>query len=628
MTERILNNRYSLEARVGEGGMAVTYRARDLVLKRTVAVKMLREQFTADPQFVERFRREAQAAAQLTHDNIAGVYDTGVAEGAYYIVMEFVEGTDLKARLRRDGLFGILATLEIGMQIAAGLEEAHRHGLVHRDIKPHNILLTSTGKVKVTDFGIAKAISEGEDTGVIVGSVHYLSPEQARGEATTPRSDLYSLGAVLYEMLTGRTVFEGENAIAVAHKQIYERPLHPRVLRPEIPTGLEALILRCLEKEPRARYQSAAEVKTSLAHLHAMLAQEATVVLSPPPPGMEATAVYRTAAVSAPGTPEPPLAAPPPRTPPRPPVEAAPRGGGGAWGIVILFLLLASAVGYGIWLMVEREPPAPPSPTGEQGVPDLLGLTEVQALDLLKRRGFTGQPAKETSDDYPVGQVCRQDPSPEETLAPETPVLLWVSDGPSHFAIPDVAQMSLNRAKQVLRENGLSKEFGKFLVTSEDADLPKAQVIRTDPPANTVVKRDATITLVLSTGVKPVLPPIEGEMVTETYLPGAAPDVGSETVYVRIELENPVGSEPEPIVDRVMTPGEEITPQPFDRLVDKRAVVRMFVGKDQESLGERPYAEESFGPRTPTRSATTPAPTAPRAPRAPTTPSRPPAPGE
>jgi len=293
MTEQTLNDRYALESKAGEGGMAVTYRARDLLLNRTVAIKIMREQFTSDPQFVERFRREAQAAARLSHENIAGVYDTGRANGNYYIVMEYVEGIDLKQRLRREGMLQVPTALDIAVQISAALEAAHSGGLVHRDIKPHNILQNKDGKVKVTDFGIAKIVSETEDTGVIIGSVHYISPEQARGEATTPASDLYALGAVMFEMLTGRTVFEGENAMALAHKQIYEAPPHPRSLRPEIPAAVEAVVLRCLEKDPRMRYQSAAELRAVLLKLLNQMTQEATVVIPGPTPGMDATMVYR-----------------------------------------------------------------------------------------------------------------------------------------------------------------------------------------------------------------------------------------------------------------------------------------------------------------------------------------------
>ncbi|MHB9027069.1 MAG: protein kinase domain-containing protein, partial [Armatimonadota bacterium] len=315
MTEHILNDRYALEEKVGEGGMAVTWRARDLLLNRTVAVKLMREQFTADDHFVERFRREAQAAARLTHENVAGVYDTGQADGAYYIVMEFVEGVNLKQRLRREGALPILTSLEIARQIAIALDAAHRKGLVHRDIKPHNIMLNTQGKVKVTDFGIAKLASDGEDTGVIIGSVHYLSPEQARGEATTPSSDLYALGAVLFEMFTGRTVFEGENPMAVAHKQIYDRPPLPSTLRREISPAIDAIILRCLEKDPTARYHSAAEVQVVLSQLINQLAQEETIVTPIPAPSMDATMVYRAPANTARAQPAPPQRRQPPPEP-------------------------------------------------------------------------------------------------------------------------------------------------------------------------------------------------------------------------------------------------------------------------------------------------------------------------
>ena len=346
--------------------------------------------------------------------------------------MEFVEGTDLKQRLRREGPLPLLTALEIARQIASALEAAHRNGLVHRDIKPHNILLNAEGKGKVTDFGIAKIASDGEDTGVIIGSVHYLSPEQARGDATTAGSDIYSLGAVLFEMLTGRTVFEGENALAVAHKQIYEQPPMPRTLRPDIPPAVETLVLRCLEKDVRARYQSAAEVKAILTQLLNQLTQEETMVVpAPTAPSMDATMVYHKPADGAALPPTRPM----PEAPPPPVEPVQKRGGATGWVIAILFLVFAFLVAYGFSRLIRPGTTPPASPTMQLVVPDLKGMTEDYAMQTLQAKGLIGKPIHAVSDEE-QGKVFRQDPTAETALDAQTTVSFWVSDGPASVSMP------------------------------------------------------------------------------------------------------------------------------------------------------------------------------------------------
>lgn len=268
---RVLNGRYSLIAPVGGGGMATVYKARDNILGRIVAVKILREQYAEDEPFVARFRREAQSAANLTHPNIVSVYDVGQSDDIHYIVMEFVAGQSLKELLNKTNgqPLPLERAVNIAAQILAGLEYAHRSGLIHRDIKPQNVLLTGDGTVKVTDFGIAKSVSDLSltDAGMALGTAHYFSPEQAKGERVTPQSDIYALGVTLFEMITGRLPFESENAVGLAYKHIGEPPPSPRALNPNVPLRLEAIVLKAMAKDPLQRYNSAADMERALRSL-------------------------------------------------------------------------------------------------------------------------------------------------------------------------------------------------------------------------------------------------------------------------------------------------------------------------------------------------------------------------
>lgn len=574
MTERILNDRYALESKVGEGGMAVTYRARDLLLNRVVAVKLMREQFTSDPQFVERFRREAQAAARLSHEHIAGVYDTGRCNGTYYIVMEFVEGTDLKQRLRQTGPLPVPEALEFGRQIAAALDAAHRSGLVHRDIKPHNILINRDGKVKVTDFGIAKLTSDGEDTGVIIGSVHYISPEQARGEATTPSSDLYSLGTVLFEMLTGRTVFEAENAMAVAQKQIYDKPPLPRSLRPDIPPAVESMVLRCLEKDPRSRYQSAAELQAVITQLQAQLAQEATVILTPAAPAMDATMLMPEPSAPRPVAPAPYV----PRQADPPMARGSAGKGGKGWLLGTFLVLVAISAGIIAYTLLKPGPKPPPPdpipPAPKISVPTLTGLTRDVALAAGKDARLQVEVRTDFSD-VTEGTVFRQDPAAVAQVDEGATVTMWVSKGPKEFIMPTVVDELLTDAKKDVRTAGYWK--AQQIVVKTKPALPEQQpntVVETDPPAGTVVKFGKVVTLYV-----PDVP------LTESYT-DTVPNIGADPVFVRVEISRDSGPAQE-MWSGTLSAGEAIPRQTFSRRKNEKVVVRMLAGKDAESLSQQ-----------------------------------------
>ena len=258
MIQRVLSGRYELEEKIGSGGMAEVYKAHDRLLARPVAIKILHAEYRSDVEFIERFHREAKAAARLSHPNIVSIYDVGVAGNDHYIVMEYVQSSTLKKKMQDEGSLDILIAISIAKDIANGLTHAHANNIVHCDIKPHNILMTNDGHAKITDFGIARAVTESTLTygGNVIGSVHYFSPEQARGGAITPKSDVYSLGIVLYEMLTNKLPFTGDNPVAIAMKHIEEDVIPPSQYRPQCPPMLEAVILRAMAKSPESRPSS------------------------------------------------------------------------------------------------------------------------------------------------------------------------------------------------------------------------------------------------------------------------------------------------------------------------------------------------------------------------------------
>lgn len=263
---KVIGNRYEILEKIGEGGMATVYKARCNILKRYVAVKVLRDEFTTDEEFIKRFNTEAQSAASLTQPNIVSIYDVGHEDNIYYIVMELVQGKTLKEIINEDGVLPWKWSINIAIQVASALETAHKNNIVHRDIKPHNIIITEDGIAKVTDFGIAKAVSNSTITafGTTIGSVHYFSPEHARGGYTDAKSDIYSLGVVMYEMLTGRVPFDADTPVSIALKHMQEKPIEPIKLNPSIPYAVNKIIMKAMEKEISLRYQSATEMLKDL----------------------------------------------------------------------------------------------------------------------------------------------------------------------------------------------------------------------------------------------------------------------------------------------------------------------------------------------------------------------------
>jgi serine/threonine-protein kinase len=515
MIGRLINGRYRLIAPLGEGGMATIWRAVDEQLDREVAVKLLREQFGSDAGFAARFRQEARAAGSLSHPNIVPVYDYGTdADGTQFIVMQLVEGDTLATLLRERGHLETDDAVRIALGVASALEAAHRRGLVHRDVKPGNILLTDDGDVKVTDFGIARAVSEASMTvtGTTLGSVHYFSPEQARGDEVTGASDVYALGIVLYEMLTGRRPFEGDSAAGVALKRLNEDPAPPSAFRP-VPSGLSAIVMRALQREPADRFPDAGSFAEALrlwqrdpsAAAAAMAGMPAVgdggeAEEAPLPSSGEPT-MYVPPRVTMPAD-RAGRGAPPPtrRTPP-----AARRDEGTPWWtwlLVLLAVLLLGLIGFlGMQVLGNLAPGASPSPSAATfALPDYADEPIAAARrDAEGRQLKVASVDRQPSDEVEEGHVISTTPPAGTLVKPGDPIVFTVSSGPDTVPVPALIGQTEEQAIATLQSGGLVE--GK--VTHEPNAAPEGRVIDTDPGEGIDVKKGSQVNLVLSSGPTP-----------------------------------------------------------------------------------------------------------------------------
>jgi serine/threonine-protein kinase len=508
-TGRILGGRYQLLELVGQGGMATIYRARDDQLGRDVAVKVLRPEYGSDTAFVLRFKREAQAAAQLSHPNVVAVYDTGSDQIGPYIVMELVTGGDLAGVLRERGPLPGPAAARIAQQIADALEAAHAKGIVHRDIKPSNVLLSSGGRVKVADFGIAQAFTEVQLTltqpGMTMGSVHYFSPEQARGEVVTGASDVYSAGLVLFEMLTGMRPFGGDSAAAVAMARLTGQVPSPAMVRPDVPPALDAIVRWTLAPDPRAR-PTATELSMALGrYLADPMGTSAYAASSPPPPPVLATPRYAIA---------------PPAPPPPPATGAAPRGGGsvgllaalgGLFLLVLGGVLIFLIIGWGAAGPSPSPSPTPsivPTPTPVPtafAVPRFEGMLIDDARRLAGRYQLRLKVTTRESSAVDPDTVLSQNPAFGEAVMPGSTVRVVVAVPVATIDIPDLRLRTEEDAIAALLEAGLRNgtRFDVF-----NPNVPVGRVVRTDPRAGTPVPPDTVVDYAISKGPRPT--PTEG----------------------------------------------------------------------------------------------------------------------
>ena len=491
MQQTVLDNRYSIVRTLGSGGMAKVYLAHDEVLDRDVALKVLREQFAEDEEFVERFKREAQSAAALSHPNIVQIYDRGETEHATsYIAMEYVPGGTLKERISSSGPLEPEVAASLAAQIAEALIAAHERAVVHRDIKPQNLLLTATEEVKVADFGIARAASAAtiSQRSVVLGTASYMAPEQALGEPATPKSDLYSLGIVLYEMLTGKLPYTAENPVAVSMKHVTELPRPPQEVNPQIPEGLSALVVKLLAKDPKARYADAAE-----------LAEDLRRALEGLPPIAAGNDLGTTQLATR-------ETVPPPR------VAASRRRGASRspWVLVVTLALLVMLGGLGWGLSKDRwEQGSQPAEKKLAGayrfeVPDVEGLTEQQARQKLTASGFKVDGRRQESSAAEAGKVLDQSSVGGERVKEGSEITLHVGDGPATVEVPNVVGLSVSEAKASLGEAGLVVGSQREVPSNT---APKGVVVEQRHPAGTEVKFGTAVNIGVSSGGQQVAAP-------------------------------------------------------------------------------------------------------------------------
>jgi beta-lactam-binding protein with PASTA domain/predicted Ser/Thr protein kinase len=498
----IVDGRYRIERRLGSGGMADVYCATDTHLGREVALKVLHRRFAQDQEFVERFRREAKSAAGLQHPNVVGVYDRGEHQGTYYIAMEHLPGRTLKELVAQEAPLDQERVVALGAQILLAAGFAHRHGVIHRDLKPHNVIVDDAGNAKVTDFGIARAgASEMTETGSIMGTAQYLSPEQAQGHAVTAASDIYSIGVLLYELTAGKLPFEGDSAVAVALKHLSESPPPLSQFRPDVDPGLESVIMAALAKDPARRWQSAEEFAQALAtvgeHLQSgsgrrgqdTAAFEPIVAPVPVPDGWQPAATAPTQAVGD-GEPPPPVS-------PHAVAVAEHERRKRRWPWVALGLLVLVLAGLFAYLaMAGLFAPE------RVAVPKVVGRQVVQARERLERAGFTvGERRTPSQED--VGQVVDQDPNAGEKADEGSTVILEVSQGPGEVTVPSVSNLSKARAIKQLNDADLK--------VNEDPEhsetVRKGFAIRTVPREGEQVQRGTRVRLLVSSGPEQVAVP-------------------------------------------------------------------------------------------------------------------------
>jgi serine/threonine-protein kinase len=480
--ETMVDGRYRVLTRVGSGGMADVFVAEDQQLGRKVALKLLHRRFAEDSEFVERFRREASAAAGLQHQNVVSVYDRGRWDDTYYIAMEYLPGRSLKQVIRADAPLDPVRAIDLTVQILKAARCGHRRGVIHRDLKPHNVIVDGEDRAKVTDFGIARAgASDMTETGSIMGTAQYLSPEQAQGRSVSAQSDLYAVGVILYELLTGRVPFEADTAVSIALKHVSEVPAPPRALNPAVPPVLDQIVMWALEKDPARRPPDADAFIAALQEARRQLAdddagQQTAAFTAPPPPVVD----------------DQPTGSFPPAGYEKydgaaawPPEEAPARRRWWPWLVALLVLLLAGG-GAAAYLLLKPK---------HRTVPNVVGQTLDAASNALRNEGFQVSPQRKNAP-QPIDQVLSESPKAGTKVKKGATIVLTVSNGPAQAAVPPVAHLSQLSAERRLRRRG----FRPIVQPHAYANVPKGEAVSTSPPAGTKRDKGSAVTLVVSSG--------------------------------------------------------------------------------------------------------------------------------
>ena len=575
MPGRMLGGRYQVQDKIGTGGMATVYRGQDQVLGRTVAIKTMLPQYANDPSFAARFKQEAQAAAALSSPYIVSVYDWGKDGESYYIVMEYLRGTDLKSGIRKHGALDSRKVAQIGSQIAQALSVAHRHDIIHRDIKPQNIMVQPDGNIKVMDFGIARAKNSSLTTdNSVLGTAHYVSPEQSTGKPLGPTTDIYSLGIVMYEAATGRVPFAGDDAISVAMKQVNEAPQPPSLINPNVDPALEAIILSCMEKNPADRYQSADELARALRDFiagRATISSNTTVsprIVTPPQPtsrldrrGIDGSNTYMTRGGDTGRLNRVHSREEADELDRR---ESKRRKRNVILGVLGALVVLALA-GFAIAQMLGNS-------AQQYLVPQFVGQTRDQATQTLNAQDShfkLGTVTESYSDSAPEGQVIDQTPSANRQAAEGTAINLVVSKGAKPAAavkVPDLTNKTPSEAESALAAVGLKARNGDSV---ESDDVAVGYVATQEPAAASDAKAGDTITYHLSSGKGKADVPDVTEMTEER-----ASEVLKEAGFKVNTQEQPSSSVPE---------GRVISQSPANSKADKGSTVTIVVSSGAQS---------------------------------------------
>ena len=513
----IVNDRYEIGKRIGRGGMAEIFQARDILLDRPVAMKVLFPEFATDPAFVERFRREAQAAANLNHPNIVAVYDWGKVNNTYYIAMEYVNGRTLADILKQNGTLTPMQVCDVMSEVASALISAHQNGVIHRDIKPGNILVSTTGQVKVADFGIARALGAGVEqgltqTGAVMGTATYFSPEQAQGVSTDQRSDIYSLGIVMYEMLSGVPPFTGENAVAIAYKQVHEHamPLDQRLA--SVPSEVAAVVAKCMEKSPDDRYSSAEEVRDELRRFvegMPVLAVSAKKEVERTTQVLPQTDVNATTVISAQDAATellPKVSTTATKQTNYPPYDdkSPQRTAVFVFGALFAAIILLAG-GLFLYQTLTRN-----SANASITVPDVRNLTVKQASEQLLASGFTPIPYAATKDGVGNDIVYAQDPPPSVLARSGDQITITYNPASTPVAVPLVRGLTVKEATALLAPLGLTLSIKEVV---NDPKIPENQIMSQEPKVDTQVRSGSTIVVIVSGGLgQATVPNVQGQV--------------------------------------------------------------------------------------------------------------------